>query len=321
MLAKVLFLESEKNQLSSQLTSVKNDNENLFKIQKENDEKVSNISKEKQSYIENINIMVIEIDDLKKSLTQLNDKEFESNYISEELFVKSLNDNKDEFSLILNKKEQELLETLNNLGQQTRKIEDLLIYVEELEKNSETIITKSNIIESEKPVFLKVNESNKNLKPHGVNKRSCPFPSCNGKGNIRSGFNTHTTIINCPMAKHQNPQKLLDNNESQEHLPKDGNKLFQKLKSYRVIKSNNTPLRQGCLVPSCYGKGNIKSNFKTHSTIRNCPIANLQKPHSIDELKDSVIANNLLLSKDKILLEKEVQSLQEKLINFEVMSI
>ena len=80
-------------------------------------------------------------------------------------------------------------------------------------------------------------------------------------------------------------------------------------------------MKNGCTFPSCYGKGNTRSGFNTHNTIKNCPMANLQKPHSIDELKESVIANNLFLSKDKILLEKEVQSLQEKLINFEVMSI
>lgn len=318
MLSKESILKSEKINLQSEISSVKNYNKELLNIQKENKNEILKIKRDNQSFMDKTKIMDIEIENLKKSLT---DQEFDSNYISEELFVKTINDNKDEYLGIFKSKEKELLETLTKLTKKTQDNKDLEIIIEELKNTLEIVKRKSNISVSEEPVLIFANESNNKLIPKGV-KKSCPFPSCNGEGNRRSGFRTHTTISNCPMAKLQNPQKSTDHNINKSHKPllKDVKMLSVKLKSYRVIKSK-TPLKNGCTFPSCYGKGNTRSGFNTHNTIKNCPMANLQKPHSTDELIESINANNLFLKREKILLKNEIQSLQEKLNNYKVTRI
>lgn len=40
------------------------------------------------------------------------------------------------------------------------------------------------------------NEKNKDAK--------CTYPNCNGKGNTRKGFNTHTAVRFCPLANQNN---------------------------------------------------------------------------------------------------------------------
>jgi len=99
-----------------------------------------------------------------------------------------------------------------------------------------------------------------------------------------------------------------------------------KRRSYRVFTTKNNSLnvkKKLCVFPNCDGKGNSRNTdgilkFKTHSSIKFCPKLKNQKPHSKEQLKESVHANKIHKTKQKNLHDNELQSLKDKLVFFEV---
>ena len=253
-------LEIEKNELALKLSEIVKDLSNNVSAHTENDEKNHNLMDENRSYLKQIKLQEIEINKLRNS----NDEDFEKNYITEELFLQSLEEKKNEYSKTFLVREEEHFKALSNLNEeiinknQTFKIKIAQIEssskleIIELKNTIEELKSKSNNIESQNELLQDENKLNKKLKSYRVIKsstastRGCTYPSCDGKGNIRVSFKTHTSIKNCPNVNSKKPHSKEELKEScnsnkiylsrQQILHKEEiQSLLKRLNSFEVI--------------------------------------------------------------------------------------
>jgi hypothetical protein len=281
-----------------------------------NEKSSNNFAKEKETFNNILDNKKSEIDQLKTSVETMKNEinkvsseyeNYEFNSTSTHLHLESLNEQKKHFLNILKKKEEEFLLKEQNLQ-------------ETLLKNKEEFLVQFSQLEAEWKLKLSSSEGKmKNLKTE--------YDLLYSKHNETIQINRAEFISQHLGFQNELKTKIF---ESQGHLEKVENKLKIKnyeLKSrnrqYRVISNNsskslNKSVKRGCTFPLCDGKGNTRPKFHTHTSIKFCPKAIKQKPHTQVQLKESVINRNVYLSKQEKKNAKEVKTLKDKVLFLEV---
>lgn len=183
--------------------------------------------------------------------------------------------------------------------------------------------TQNNLDQSSLTIKGKKNKKAFNLKRLTKNTKRCTFQNCDGSGNTRIGYKTHTTVDHCPLAAKSPSKQLEKENETEtqlvlasieisnlkDKLSEKSIEWNQKTEELNTEKVNNQKIQLEI--------NNLNAE-KSHQTILNQnTIQNLQAQLSIaqaqnDNLEREKLTEIKKLEDENVVLSSQIISLEKK---------